>query len=43
MINNHLMYDKVTVYTFQKHLIDGIKNIVLTVEKIMYFTDGSSS
>lgn len=43
IISDHLVHDTVAVYTFQKHLIDDIKNIAPSVEKVIYFSDGSSS
>lgn len=38
-----MVHDTVAVYAFQKHLIADIKNIAPSVEKVIYFTDGSSS
>lgn len=43
IISNHLVHDTISVYTFQKQLINDIKNISPTVEKVIYFTDGSGS
>lgn len=37
-----MTHNTVAVSTFQKHLIKEIKNIAPSVEKVAYFTDGTS-
>lgn len=41
MINDYLIHDTSTVYEFQKHLINEVKNVLPEVKK--YFSDGDSS
>lgn len=43
IISNHLKHDTSVVHTFQKHLIEDIKNVVPAIKKVIYFTDGASS
>ena len=43
VISNYLEYNTVVVHTFQKHLINQIKEKIPNIEKIIYFRDGASS
>lgn len=43
VISNHQQHNTAVVHTFQKYLIEDIKNNVPAIKKIIYFTDGSSS
>lgn len=43
VISNHLQHNTAVVHTFQRYLIEDIKNNVPAIKKVIYFTDGSSS
>lgn len=43
IISNHQKHDTSVVHTFQKCLIEDIKNAVPAINKVIYFTDGASS
>lgn len=45
IISDHLIHEHDTniVYTFQRHVIKELKNVISRIEKIIYFSDGASS
>jgi hypothetical protein len=43
IISECLYHDTVTKYTFQKHLIEFLKENVPNISKLYYFSDGASA
>lgn len=43
VISDYLEHNTVVVHTFQKHLINQIKEKIPNIKKIIYFSDGASS